>query len=167
MKTAKMLILATALASSTANAAVLQDVQGDVRVGRDKGFEQVQGSTEVLPGDRVKVGRKGSARLVYADGCNVPVEAGSLSRVAEHSPCSFKALAGDNNAPVYTPLGQQGSGIPCDPSGPYTGYNDGPWNRLAPCAILAALGGAAGAAVALEGGSYAIWDPIFIPGHSP
>lgn len=147
MKTAKMFLFATVFASSTANAAVLQDVQGDVRVGRDKGFEKVLGSTELLPGDKIKVGRKASARLVYPDGCNVPVEPGSLSRVAEHSPCSFKAQVGDNNSPVFLA----------------GGGND--WWPAA--LILAGLGAAAGGAVASEGGYNA--QPVFfpLPGRPP
>ena len=48
VKTSMILVLATALATSTANAAILQDIQGDVRVGRDKGFTRVEGSTEVV-----------------------------------------------------------------------------------------------------------------------
>src|SRR5208283_925206 len=92
MKTSMSLVLAAALATSTANAAILQDIQGDVWIGRDKGFTRVEKSTEVLPGDKVKVGRKGAARLVYSDDCSVPVEANSLERVSAHSPCSLKAL---------------------------------------------------------------------------
>ena len=132
VKTGMILVLATALATTTANAAILQDIQGDVRVGRDKGFVRVEGSTEVLPGDKIKVGRKAAANLVYADGCSVPVDANSLSRVAEHSPCSFKALAVDNSAPVYVPLD---SGIPCDPFAE--------WERWAPCLLGLGLAGTA------------------------
>ena len=97
----------------------------------------------MLPGDKIKVGRKGAARLVYSDDCSVPVEANSVERVSAHSPCSFKALSGDNNAPVYVPVGQD-SGIPCDPFGP--------WDRWAPCALLLGLGGAAAGAALSEGG---------------
>ena len=150
MKTSMSLVLAAALATSTANAAILQDIQGDVWIGRDKGFTRVEKSTEVLPGDKIKVGRKGAARLVYSDDCSVPVGANSLERVSAHSPCSFKALAVDNNAPVYVPLD---SGIPCDPTGS--------WDRLAPCVILLGLGGAAAGAALSTGGG--VTTTLFVP----
>jgi hypothetical protein len=156
MKRAKIFVLAAALASSTANAAVLQDVQGEVRVGRDKGFAQVQGSTELLPGDRVKVGRKGSARIVYPDGCSVPVGANSYSRVGAHSPCSFKAVVGD-------PLAGNPEAL-CDP---ILGCPEGgvpPW-------VFAGLGvgvfGGIGVALATTTGPSSPPPPFIPPSASP
>jgi len=54
-----------------------------------------QGAAELSPGDRVKVGAKSLARIVYPDGCSVSLGANSLATVAKHSPCSFRAQAGD------------------------------------------------------------------------
>lgn len=93
MKTLKILIAAM-FASSAAHAATLQDVRGDVLVSHGSGFVAANPGAELAPGDRIKVGRKGGARLVYSDGCSVPVSAGGLSMVSKQSPCSFKAQAG-------------------------------------------------------------------------
>lgn len=94
MKTDKIFIAAALLASGSAQSASLEAVQGEVWVGREKGYSIVQGAAELSPGDRVKVGRKGFARLVYPDGCNVSLKENSLAAVAQHSPCSFRAQAG-------------------------------------------------------------------------
>ncbi|MGD9542323.1 hypothetical protein [Methylocystis sp.] len=91
MKINQGFMLAALLASGSVQAASLEGVRGDVWIGRDKGFSLVNGSTELSPGDKIKAGRKGAARLVYSDGCSVNVGANSLTRVAKHSPCSFNA----------------------------------------------------------------------------
>ena len=156
MKTSMSFVLAAALATSTANAAILQDIQGDVWIGRDKGFTRVEKSTEVLPGDKIKVGRKGAARLVYSDDCSVPVGANSLERVSAHSPCSFKALAGRQQRARLRSLKQR-IGIPCDPFGP--------WENWAPCAALLGLGGVGAGFAATWGGGYT--PVVFIPPVTP
>jgi hypothetical protein len=95
MKFNKVFLLAALLVSGPALSASLEGVQGDVWVRHEKGFRPVQGSTELLPGDKVKVGRNSLARIVYEDGCKVKLRANSLATVAEDSPCSFVALDGD------------------------------------------------------------------------
>ncbi len=90
MKTLKILMVAL-FASSTAHAASLSDVKGDVRVSHGAGFVKVDGSTELAPGDKIKAGKKAAAKLVYSDGCSVTVPAGALATVAKQSPCSFRA----------------------------------------------------------------------------
>lgn len=87
MKGAKF-FMAALLANGAAHAASLEDVQGDVWVGQDKGFRAVLGPENLSPGDKVKVGSKSLARIVYPDGCRVTLRANSLATVAEHSPCS-------------------------------------------------------------------------------
>ncbi|MBG0799966.1 hypothetical protein IYW40_00250 [Methylocystis sp. H4A] len=94
MKVGKIFILAAMVASGSAQAASLVDAKGQVWVGREKGFDLVQGAAELSPGDKVKVGSKSVARVVYPDGCSVTVKANSLATVAKHSPCSFSAQAG-------------------------------------------------------------------------
>lgn len=94
MKVDKIFILAAMVASGSAQAASLVDAKGQVWVGREKGFDLVQGAAELSPGDKVKVGSKSVARVVYPDGCSVTVKANSLATVAKHSPCSFSAQAG-------------------------------------------------------------------------
>lgn len=94
MKVDKIFILAALVASGSAQAASLVDAKGQVWVGREKGFDLVQGAAELSPGDKVKVGSKSVARVVYPDGCSVTVKANSLATVAKYSPCSFSAQAG-------------------------------------------------------------------------
>ncbi|NUJ81657.1 hypothetical protein HUN39_16820 [Methylocystis sp. FS] len=94
MKVGKIFILAAMVASGSAQAASLVDAKGQVWVGREKGFDLVQGAAELSPGDKVKVGSKSVARVVYPDGCSVTVKANSLATVAKHSPCSFSAQVG-------------------------------------------------------------------------
>jgi hypothetical protein len=94
MKVDKIFILAALVASGSAQAASLVDAKGQVWVGREKGFDLVQGAAELSPGDKVKVGSKSVARVVYPDGCSVTVKANSLATVAKHSPCSFNAQVG-------------------------------------------------------------------------
>lgn len=94
MKVNKIFILAAMVAGGSAQAASLVDAKGQVWVGREKGFDLVQGAAELSPGDKVKVGSKSVARVVYPDGCSVTVKANSLATVAKHSPCSFNAQVG-------------------------------------------------------------------------
>jgi hypothetical protein len=109
MKLDKMLVMAALLASGVAKAASLENAEGDVRVNPGPGFAAVQGSAELAPGDKIKVGRKGAARLVYDDKCAEKLPAGSLTTVARHSPCSFIAadLPYTKGAP-YVPLAEEG-----------------------------------------------------------
>jgi hypothetical protein len=97
--------MAALLASGVARAASLENAEGDVRVNQGPGFVAAKGSAELAPGDKIKVGRKGAARLVYDDQCTVKLPAGSLTTVARHSPCSFKAIAGDKGDAYYVPEG--------------------------------------------------------------
>ncbi len=90
MKTLQILMVAV-LASSAAHAAALNDIKGDVRVSHGAGFVKVDGSAEVAPGDKIKVGRKAAVKLVYSDGCSINVPAGALATVAKQSPCSYRA----------------------------------------------------------------------------
>ena len=94
MKFDKIFALAAMIASGSAQAASLVDAKGQVWVGREKGFDLVEGAAELSPGDKIKVGKKSVARIVYPDGCSVTVGANSLATVAKHSPCSFSAQTG-------------------------------------------------------------------------
>lgn len=118
MKVANIFIAAL-LASGSTQAASLEEVQGDVWVGHEKGFTAVRGPEDLSPGDKVKVGSKSFARIVYQDGCKVNLHGNSLSTVAKHSPCSFSAQAGgddqgtsfDKGQNVWGPLVVVGGGI--------------------------------------------------------
>lgn len=90
MKPLKFVLVAL-LASSAAHATSLTDITGDVRVSHGAGFVKVDDSATLAPGDKIKVGKKAAAKLVYSDGCSVSVPAGALATVAKQSPCSFRA----------------------------------------------------------------------------
>jgi len=113
MKVDKIFVLAAMVASGSAQAASLVDAKGQVWVGREKGFDLVQGAAELSPGDKVKVGSKSVARVVYPDGCSVTVKANSLATVAKHSPCSFSAQAGgtDDNLGGSMLIGAGGAAL--------------------------------------------------------
>jgi len=98
MKVDKIFILAAMGAGGSAQAASLADAKGPVWVGREKGFNLVQGAAELSPGDKIKVGSKSLARIVYPDGCSVTLRANSLTTIAKHSPCSFSAQAGGGDS---------------------------------------------------------------------
>ncbi|MGC1864132.1 MAG: hypothetical protein WA733_24200 [Methylocystis sp.] len=109
MKLDKILIMAALLASGVARAASLENAEGDVRVNQGPGFVAAKGSAQLAPGDKIKVGRKGAARLVYDDKCAEKLPAGSLTTVARHSPCSF--IAADlpyTKGEPYVPLAEPG-----------------------------------------------------------
>lgn len=132
MKVAKV-FLAALLVSGAAEAASLEYVQGDVRVGRGEGFRTVQGPMDLSPGDKVKVGGKGLARIVYSDGCVVNLGANALATVADRCPCSF--MAQDDGSDQQDCSCE---GIAC----------------LGPPALIAGnVGAAVGAALASQGGS--------------
>jgi hypothetical protein len=146
MKVNKGFMLAALLASGSAQAASLEDVRGDVWIGREKGFSLVNGSTELSPGDKIKVGRKGVARLVYSDGCSVNVGANSLTRVAKNSPCSFSAQFG----------GPSGSSL-----------SDNQWGAIGMGVVAAGGGLAAGLASRGGGGTQVVPVPIPVSSAPP
>jgi hypothetical protein len=76
---------------NVAEAALLQGVHGGVRVNRGDGYVVVRDATELKSGDMVMVDAKGKARLVYSDGCDVPVKARSVTIISAKSPCSQMA----------------------------------------------------------------------------
>jgi hypothetical protein len=88
MRTVTLLVVIAATAfGATAHAATVVPGQGIVMVNHGQGYQQVAGSTDVSPGTTVVVGPGGSAQVVYADGCTVQVEPGSVVTVAPQPPC--------------------------------------------------------------------------------
>jgi hypothetical protein len=151
MKRDKIFVVAALLASGVARAASLENAEGDVRVNQGPGFAAVQSSAELAAGDKIKVGRKGAARLVYDDKCAVKLPAGSLTTVARHSPCSFIAqdLPYTKGEP-YVPLAEAGD----------------PWWLGAGAAALFGGGVAGALASTSSNGSSPPFFPI-IPSVSP
>jgi hypothetical protein len=74
-------LVASLAASGGAQATLLHNIQGDVRVNRGSGYVVVRGITRVNTGDTVMVDAHGKARLLYPDGCDEEVQAGSATTV--------------------------------------------------------------------------------------
>jgi hypothetical protein len=84
--------LATVLAASTAHSAVhvaqLGDVQGKVLVNRGEGFAPASGMIALNAGDKVMVGKDGSATLAYAGAdCSVSLAPATVVTIGEIAPC--------------------------------------------------------------------------------
>jgi hypothetical protein len=72
---------------TSAFAATVTTTQGQVLVNRGQGYQRVTGSTHANAGATVVANPGGSAQVVYADGCAVTVEPGSVYTIAPESPC--------------------------------------------------------------------------------
>ncbi len=92
-------VVASIVASTAANAAMLENIAGGVKVNHGEGFSSLKGSTDLAPGDRVMVGKGGSASLVYADGCRVKLTSG-VTTIPATSPCAWRAQAGGIDNPL-------------------------------------------------------------------
>ena len=82
--------LAIGLAASmamtvSAEAAMVQALDGPVFVDRGEGYQAIAGATQAVPGDLVLAGNGGSAQIRYENGCTVAVESGQTVAVT-HSP---------------------------------------------------------------------------------
>ena len=80
--------------SSSAFAASLEAVRGEVSINRGEGFQRVTGPTKARAGDLLLASQGGSAKLVYSDGCPVRVIPGTVVRVGATSPCKATYYAG-------------------------------------------------------------------------
>lgn len=101
---APLVIVGATLAASSAQAAMLTQVHGDVQVDRGYGFQAVTGAMALASGDRLHVGLGGTAQLLYPDGCVFPPAAGTALTVAEQSPCAIRARY---QKPSYAGVGDQ------------------------------------------------------------
>jgi hypothetical protein len=82
------LALVAALSSGTlARAATVRALEGQVLVNAGQGFSLVNGSTQLEPGATVVANPGAVAHVVYAGGCTVTVQPGSVYLVAARAPC--------------------------------------------------------------------------------
>jgi hypothetical protein len=96
---------------SSALAATLEPVRGQVSINHGDGFQRVAGTVEARVGDLVMAGKGGSAKLVYSDGCVIKVKPGTVVRVGRKSPCKAKyAVEGDPNTGFVENLGEYAIG---------------------------------------------------------
>lgn len=87
--------LASVLSLSLASVAVaatpsakLTDVGGAVLVDRGAGFVKIGEGYDLPVGSRVLVSKGGKATIAYAGGCNVPLDANSITTVVAQGACT-------------------------------------------------------------------------------
>jgi hypothetical protein len=81
-----------ALMLSSAQAALLGDVEGSVSVSSGGGFKPITGSADIAPGTRIRTG-DGSATITYPNGCTVRVGPHQIVAVLANPPvCNGAAL---------------------------------------------------------------------------
>ena len=81
-------------------AITVEVVKGEVSVKQGEGFRKIAGPTEVYRGDKVMAAPGGQAKIVYANGCIVPVGAGGVATVGE---CKEPMTAGLEAPPAAVP----------------------------------------------------------------
>ena len=64
-------------------AITVEVVKGEVSVKQGEGFRKIAGPTEVYRGDKVMAAPGGQAKILYANGCVVPVGPGGVATVGE------------------------------------------------------------------------------------
>ena len=101
--------LALALASSAAFAnetegqpaqATLLGIEGTVLVNTGERFVNTRQDTSLAVGDRVLLMNEASAQLLFADGCEVELQAESMITIGEASPCSGQQLEANRIGPM-------------------------------------------------------------------
>jgi hypothetical protein len=91
-----------AVFASSASAAMVTDIQGDVLINRGVGFVAVKEPVEVAPGDLVLVRADGSARLDFGPGCGIAVKPGQIVRVSAKPTCQQAQGKGGNSDTTTT-----------------------------------------------------------------
>lgn len=89
--------------SATYAAGQLDGIEGKVLVNSGSGYVTVAQSATLKVGDRIMVRPGSSAKVTFADGCTVPVKAGSVITIGRTSPCKFKAQ-GNQGPGGYEPF---------------------------------------------------------------
>lgn len=94
MKALPTLLVAAMFAASSVSAseatapeALLTNIDGTVLINQGERFVNVHEATALVSGDRVLVMTGGSAGLVWADGCEMPLVAETMLSISAQSPC--------------------------------------------------------------------------------
>jgi hypothetical protein len=106
---ASMLLTSVAFAAEEGTA-TLSSQQGTVLVNQGEEFVTASGSQVLNAGDRVMVMEGGSAEITYADGCVLPLAAGSMVSVAAMSTCAGDVAKVEQIGPTFA----QAVGAPRD-----------------------------------------------------
>jgi hypothetical protein len=81
------MIVAALSFNGTASAATVNALHGQVLVNAGQGFRLVNGSIQLEPGATVVANPGAVAQVVYAGGCTVTVQPGSVYLIASQAPC--------------------------------------------------------------------------------
>ncbi len=93
-----VLIICVMAPGTAANAALLNGIEGNVRVNKVSGFRTVTGATNVAPGDRVTVRGEGQALVQFDNGCVGRIAANQTVTIPTDPPC--EPGAGADNTPL-------------------------------------------------------------------
>ena len=80
--------------------ASLVGIDGTVLVNTGERFVNTRQDTMLVAGDRVLLMNEASAQLVFADGCDVPLQAESMVTIGEASPCAGQELLVNRVGPM-------------------------------------------------------------------
>ena len=80
-------LIAVVVFGAPLRAATVKAVEGQVLVNSGQGFRLVDGSTSLDPGGTVVANPGAVAQVVYAGGCTVTVQPGSVYLIAGQPPC--------------------------------------------------------------------------------
>lgn len=80
--------------------ATLLGIEGTVLVNTGERFVNTRQDTTLAAGDRVLLMNEASAQLVFADGCDVQLQAESMITIGEASPCSGPELEVNRIGPM-------------------------------------------------------------------
>lgn len=110
------LVAATLLAGSAFAAdsvATLSAQEGTVLVNQGEEFVTATDAQALMAGDRVMVMEGASATITFADGCALPLAAGSLVEIPAQSTCAGAVANVQQVGPTYAqaPGGQQDSRV--------------------------------------------------------
>ncbi len=81
-------VIAASVMSSSALAASVEVVQGQVSLNRGAGYTRVSGLTKAKAGDMVMASPNGRARVAYGNGCILEVEPGTVVTVPPDANCT-------------------------------------------------------------------------------
>ncbi len=86
---AASLLVATPVVAANAPVAQLQAVTGKVLVNQGKGFVPASGLLALNSGDKIMVGKDGSASVLYTTAnCTVDVAASTVVAISDKAPCA-------------------------------------------------------------------------------
>ncbi len=76
-------------------------ISGTILINRGTGYAPIDQPRVAYAGEMLMARRGGSARLVYEDGCTVPVEANTVVVVQDRSPCASANPALETSEAVF------------------------------------------------------------------